>query len=139
MQWAHENVQIPGSHLKCLEERALGSKVHSDLDGLVFLTGSRKESSQLVHCPSPGLRWGKGGPGTASKPEGEHQSTRGLEAGEAENPLALWVCRQLKNCKEPPYTTTSDGVELSVGDFATEVSFYVALPPAGSKAQQEWV
>lgn len=43
VQWAHENIQIPGSHLKCLEERALGSKVHSDLDGLVFLTGSRKE------------------------------------------------------------------------------------------------
>lgn len=84
-------------------------------------------SSQLVHCLSPGLRWGKGGPGTASEPEGEHQSTRGLETDEAENPLALWVCQQLKNCKEPPYTTTSGGVELSVGDLATEVSFYVAL------------
>lgn len=32
VQRANENLQIPGSHLKCLEERALGSKANSDLD-----------------------------------------------------------------------------------------------------------
>lgn len=84
-------------------------------------------SSSLVHCPWPGLRWGKGGPGTASEPEGEHQSTQGLETEEAENTIALWVCQQLENCKEPPYTATLAAVELGVGGYATEMSFHRAL------------
>lgn len=32
VQWANENIRIPGSHLKYLEEKVLGSKVSSDLD-----------------------------------------------------------------------------------------------------------
>lgn len=40
VQRAEERARRPGSHSRCLQEKALGSAVYSDLDRLVLLIGS---------------------------------------------------------------------------------------------------